>query len=234
MNDRREQLKVEKCYRFMTCQYRDRMTEHRPENEALTFESSAPRIGVFGGTFDPPHIGHLVTAIDCAEALGLDVVLMVVANEPWQKVGTRPISSSADRFAMVRAAVDGIERVEVSDLELRRGGRSYSIDTLAELRERHPGAELFLLLGSDAAAGLDSWDRSAALRDLCRIIVVERPGATTTVPGEFEVERVQVPRLEVSSTELRARVADGRSLRFLVPERVVSQIERLGLYRGST
>lgn len=188
------------------------------------------RIGVFGGTFDPPHIGHLVTAIDVRAALELDVVLMVVANEPWQKVGSRDISPADARLQMVRAAVHDEPGVEASDIELRRGGPSYTADTLAALHGEEPDAELVLVVGSDAAAGLDTWERADEVAASCRIVVVERPGGSTDVPDGFDVERVHVPRLEVSSTELRRRVRDGRSLRYLVPESVVSLIRRDGLY----
>jgi nicotinate-nucleotide adenylyltransferase len=188
------------------------------------------KVGVFGGTFDPPHIGHLVTAIDVVEVLGLDLVLMVVANEPWQKVGSRRITPAADRLEMVRTAVAGVDRVEASDIEIRRGGSSYTVDTLQELRREDPEVELHLVLGSDAAAGLDTWERAEALGDLCRIVVVDRPGASTDVPGGFDVERVNVPRLEVSSTELRARAGAGRSLRFLVPEGVIALVRERDLY----
>ena len=189
------------------------------------------RIGVFGGTFDPPHIGHLVTAVDVRDALRLDEVLMVVANEPWQKAGSRRISSARDRLGMVAAAVADVEGVTASDVEITRGGRSYSVDTLRFLAEAEPDSERYLVLGSDAAAGLDTWDRPDELADLARIVVVERPGSTTEMPTGFRLERVSAPRLEVSSTELRARVAHGQSLRFLIPDPVVSLIEALGLYR---
>ncbi|MHB1137994.1 MAG: nicotinate-nucleotide adenylyltransferase [Microthrixaceae bacterium] len=188
------------------------------------------RVGVFGGTFDPPHIGHLVTAADVRFRLGLDVVLMVVANEPWQKVGTRPVSPAADRLAMVQAAVRDEVGIEASDLELRRGGASYTVDTLAELAREEPGAELFLVLGGDAAAGLDTWERPAEVAAACRIVVVERPGSISSVPDGFPFDRVDVPRLEVSSTELRARVRDGRPTRHLLPDAVISLIAERGLY----
>ena len=110
------------------------------------------RIGVFGGTFDPPHVGHLVTAVNVRHALDLDVVLLVVASDPWQK-SHRELTPAADRLAMVEAAVGDVAGLEASDLELRRGGRSYTADTLAELGRFHPGAELVLVLGIDAAAG---------------------------------------------------------------------------------
>ena len=187
------------------------------------------RIGVFGGTFDPPHIGHLITAIDVRSALDLDVMLMVVANEPWQKA-SRKVTPAATRLAMVRAAVEGEPGVEASDLEIRRGGPSYTVDTLLELRRTEPDAELFLLLGSDAAAGLDTWQRVDELPALCTIVVVERPGSSTLLPEGFSVQHVTVPRLEVSSTELRERAANGRSLRYLVPDGVISLIREGDLY----
>lgn len=194
--------------------------------------SSAPRrrVGLFGGTFDPPHVGHLVTAIDVRDALDLDVVLMVVANEPWQKVGSRAISSASTRVEMVRAAVGSEPGIEVSDVEVRRGGPSYTIDTIEALQAEQPDAELVVIVGSDAAAGLHTWERAEDVARSCRIVVVERPGASTEVPDGFVVEHVHVPRLDVSSTDLRDRVRDGRSLRYLVPDPVISMIERDGLY----
>ena len=190
----------------------------------------ARRIGVLGGTFDPPHIGHLVTAINVRHLLSMDVVLMVVANEPWQKVDSRRISPAADRLAMVRAAVVVEDGVEASDLEMVRGGPSYSVDTLLGLRAAEPATALFLVLGGDAAAGLDTWERPDVVADLCRIVVVDRPGVVSEVPVGFQVERVTVPRLEVSSTDLRERVRDGRPMRYLLPDPVISLIKERGLY----
>ena len=187
------------------------------------------RIGVFGGTFDPPHIGHLITAIDVRDELDLDVMLMIVANEPWQKA-SRKVTPAATRLEMIRAAVLGEPGIEPSDLELRRGGPSYTVDTLLQLRHEEPDAELFLLLGSDAAAGLHTWQRAEELPALCTIVVVERPGMSTELPDGFDVQHVTVPRLEVSSTELRERAATGRSLRYLVPDGVISLIREGDLY----
>ena len=189
------------------------------------------RIGVFGGTFDPPHVGHLVTAVNVRHALDLDVVLLVVANDPWQKAGHRPITPAADRLALVEAAVGDVEGLEASDLELRRGGTSYTADTLAELGQAHPGAELFLVLGSDAAAGLPSWERADEVRARATVVVVTRPGAENGVPpAGWRWQRVETPRLEVSSTDLRARVADGRPLDYLLTPAVIDCIEARGLY----
>jgi nicotinate-nucleotide adenylyltransferase len=175
-------------------------------------------------------VGHLVTAIDVGQALALDVVLMVVANEPWQKADRSDLSPAAVRLAMVRAAVEGVDGVEASDLEIRRGGPTYTVDTLDALHAGEPDAELFLILGADAAAGLDTWRDPHRLSGLCRIVVVDRPGVAVAPPAGFDCELVEVPRLDVSSSDLRARVAAGRSVRFLMADAVVSLIRDERLY----
>jgi nicotinate-nucleotide adenylyltransferase len=188
------------------------------------------RIGVFGGTFDPPHLGHLVTAVNVRHALQLDVVLLVVANVPWQKEGQRPISPPDDRLALVQAAVDGVDGLEASRIELDRGGRSYTADTLAELRTIYPDAELFTVLGEDAAAALTTWGRYQEVVERSTLVVVERPGMHVELPSGIEWVRVEVPHLEVSSTDLRARVADGRPLDFLLTPEVIALIRKRELY----
>jgi nicotinate-nucleotide adenylyltransferase len=188
------------------------------------------RIGVLGGTFDPVHVGHLVTAVNVRHELGLDRVLLVVANDPWQKAGSVSAPAS-DRFAMAAAAVAGIHGIEASDLELRRGGPSYTADTVEELGALHPGAELHLILGSDAAGGLDTWEREAEVRERVRLVVVVRPGAEAARPPDgWSHVVVEVPRLDVSSTDLRARAADGRPLDWLVPGAAVRVIRERRLY----
>jgi nicotinate-nucleotide adenylyltransferase len=190
------------------------------------------RLGIFGGTFDPPHVGHLVTAVNVRHELALDKVLLVVAGRPWQKVGTRDISPSADRYAMVEAAVGSVEGLEASRVEIDRPGLSYTADTLGALRDDDPDVELFVILGSDAAAGLPSWERAGEVRSAATIDVVERPGTREAEPPPgWSWERVEVPRLEVSSTDLRARVADGRPLDYLLTPDVIAAIEARGLYR---
>lgn len=189
-------------------------------------------IGVFGGTFDPPHVGHLVTAAEVRSALHLDRVLLVVANRPWQKVGTRRITPAADRLAMVEAAVAGVDGLEACSLEIDRGGDSFTVDTLAALTDRHPGAHLHLVLGADAAAGLSTWERVDEVRDLAILAVVERTGAEpAAVPAGWRGCVVPVPRLDVSSTDLRVRLAEGRPVDFLVPTGVISCIRERHLYR---
>lgn len=192
------------------------------------------RIGVFGGTFDPPHVGHLVTAVNVRHDLALDRVLLVVANQPWQKLGSRPISSAEDRLAMVRAAVEGVEGLHASAIEIERGGHSYTADTVAGLSAAHPGAELFLVLGADAAAGLATWDRVEEVRRAVTLVVVDRPGAgPAAVPEGWTCVHAEVPRLEVSSTELRDRVAQGRPLDYLLPPAVLACVRERRLYRGA-
>ena len=191
------------------------------------------RLGIFGGTFDPPHVGHLVTAVNVRHEIALDRVLLVVNGQPWQKVGTRPISPAEDRFAMVAAAVGTVDGLEASRIEVDRPGMSYTADTLASLLEEDADRELFVLLGTDAALGLPTWERADEVRRLATIVVVERPGsAVAGPPPGWSWERVVVPRLEVSSTDLRARVADGRPLDYLLTADVIAAIRDRGLYRG--
>ncbi|MFN6119525.1 MAG: nicotinate-nucleotide adenylyltransferase [Actinomycetes bacterium] len=192
---------------------------------------SGRAIGLFGGTFDPPHVGHLVTAVNVRHALSLDVVILMVANVPWQKQGTRPITPAPDRFAMVEAAVADVAGLEAGDLEIRRGGASYTADTLAALAEAEPGARLFTIVGDDAAANITTWERHDEVVDRSTLVVVDRPGAPVELPSGFDWVRVEVPRLEVSSTDLRARVVDGRPLDYLVTDPVLQIIRERGLYR---
>ena len=194
-------------------------------------DETRERLGIFGGTFDPPHVGHLVAAVNARHEARLDRVLLVVANEPWQKVGLRELTPAADRLAMVEAAVEGVEGLEASDIEIRRGGASYTADTLAELHDEDPGRELFLILGSDAAAGLSTWEGVEAVRDLATIVVIERPGAEgERPPVGFCHEVVTVPLLDVSSSDVRSRFADGRPLDYLLTRNVIDCIVDRGLY----
>ncbi len=190
------------------------------------------RLGIFGGTFDPPHVGHLVTAVNVRHELRLDRVLLVVSGVPWQKVGTRPISPAEARFAMVEAAVGDVDGLEASRIEIDAGGPSYTADTLAALRAEDPARELFVVLGTDAAAGLLTWERWEEVRDLATIVVVDRPGSLPApAPEGWRWTHVEVPRVEVSSTDLRARAVDGRPLDYLVTHEVVDWIEAHDLYR---
>ena len=204
-----------------------------PRGAAAVEGSGGLRIGVFGGTFDPPHVGHLVAAINVRHALSLTAVILMVANEPWQKAGTRRITPAADRLAMVSAAVAAVDGLEAGDLEIRAGGPSFTADTLTELAARYPGAELFTVVGDDAATGLLSWERVEEVVARSTMVVVDRPGVAVglpDLPGGAAWIRVEVPHLEVSSSDLRARFVDGRPLDYLVTDPVMAVIAAHGLY----
>ena len=193
---------------------------------------SSQRIGLFGGTFDPPHVGHLVTAINVRHALGLDRVLLVVAGEPWQKEGIRAITPAPDRLAMVEAAVSRVRGLEASRLEVDRNGPSYTADTLRQLRAQYPEAQFFTILGHDAAAGFTTWHDFQTVAAMSRLVVVDRPGVSAPLPAAFDWLRVEVPHVDVSSSDLRARVTDGRPLDFLVSPEVLGIIRERNLYSG--
>jgi nicotinate-nucleotide adenylyltransferase len=190
------------------------------------------RIGIFGGTFDPVHVGHLVAAVNARHDARLDRVLVVVANQPWQKAD-RPVTSAEDRFAMVEAAVEDVEGIEASRLEIDRGGESMTADTLAVLADGQPGADLFLVVGNDVAAQLATWRRADEVKALASLVVVSRAGSKKPVVDDsWRPTWVAIPRLEISSTDLRERAADGRPLDYLVPPKAVHVIRERGLYAG--
>ena len=205
------------------------------------------RIGLFGGTFDPPHVGHLVTAVNVRHALDLDVVILMVANIPWQKEGTRAITPATDRLAMVEAAVEGVPGMVAGRWEIDHGGQSYTAETLEGLVQQWPDAEFFTIVGDDAAGGLQTWERLEIVCSLSRIVVVDRPGHDPSLDSgppldsdpsldsdnESVFVHVEVPRLEVSSTDLRARFADGRPLDYLITEPVLDVIRERSLYSES-
>ena len=191
------------------------------------------RVGLFGGTFDPPHVGHLVTAVNVRHALELDVVVLMVANVPWQKEGSRTITPADDRLAMVEAAVRDVPGLVPGRQEIDHGGPSYTADTLAVLAQQYPGADFFTIIGDDAAAGLRTWTRWEEVVERSQVVVVDRPGESVDVDGGIAWIRVEVPRLEVSSTDLRARFTDGRPLDYLVTQPVLDVIRARGLYGAS-
>lgn len=194
------------------------------------------RLGIFGGTFDPVHVGHLVAAVNARHALALDRVLIVVANEPWQKVANRPVTPAADRLAMVEAAVAGHPGLEASAMEIERGGSSYTADTVEELARRYPGDELFLLVGADVVGDLDTWERIETVREAVTLVAVNRPGAESVALGpegplaDWRACAIEIPDLEISSTDLRDRARTGRPLDYLVPEPAIRVIRSRRLY----
>jgi nicotinate-nucleotide adenylyltransferase len=192
------------------------------------------RIGIFGGTFDPPHIGHLLVAGDALEALALDRVVFIPAAQQPLKGGV-VTAPSRHRLAMVRALAGDDPRFEVDDVEIERGGLSFTVDTLRALRERWRHDDrlaLFLLLGSDAAATLPNWRERDAVATLAEIVVLKR-GDAGTLPEEGQTvgRSITTRRVDVSSTEVRNRVRDGRPIRGFVPDAVAAYIESAALYR---
>lgn len=184
------------------------------------------RIGILGGSFDPIHHGHLILGRAAREELGLDTVLFVPARISPHKTQTRP-ATAEDRLSMVRLALADEPGFAADDLELRRPPPSYTVDTLRELTARHPGAELFLLIGTDNAAKFDTWHQPDEIERLARIIVLQRGPETPEHPWPV-VRRL----VELSSTEIRQRVAEGRSIRYLTPAAVCDYIKARGLYRN--
>ena len=191
------------------------------------------RVGVFGGTFDPPHIGHLIVAQDAYELLGLDRLLFVPAAQPPHKLD-RVVSDVPHRLAMVRLALAGDSRFAVETLELERGGTSYTVDTLRELGRRYPEARLVLLIGADQYAEFATWRDPAEIRRLAELAVLHRGGADA--PGSRarpEPGGVAVTRIDVSATAIRARAAAGASIRYFVIPAVADYIAEHGLYRAA-
>ena len=186
------------------------------------------KLGILGGSLNPVHHGHLIIAERAAEAVGLDRVLFIPTAVSPLKAG-RELAPAADRWAMLKAALRGNPRFQASDLEMRRGGVSYTVDTLREL-QRRTRADLHLILGADAARLLPRWKSIEVVRELATFVLVSRPGhrVRARMPKQHIVE---VPLLEISSTEIRERVRRGLSIRYLVPEGVERHIRRRGLYR---
>jgi nicotinate-nucleotide adenylyltransferase len=193
------------------------------------------RIGLLGGTFDPPHIGHLAIAQRCRAVLDLERVLLVVANDPWQKSADRSITPAEDRFAMVEAAVAGIGGIEASRLEIDRGGPSYTIDTVEEVAAALPAqrpAEIFLIIGADLVETLGTWERPHDLAALVTLAIVTRPHHLIGPPAGWRSVLVAGIELDVSSSEVRAQLLAGESVDDLVPDPVIHCISRRNLYAG--
>jgi nicotinate-nucleotide adenylyltransferase len=185
-------------------------------------------IGLFGGSFDPVHHGHLIVGLIAGEKLGLEVLRFLPAREQPFKQG-RHRTAPEHRLAMLSLAVEGTPGFAVERLELDRAGPSYTVHTLEELRKREPESELVLLLGADAAADLRSWRDSERIPRLARIVVFARPGSPVpALPGIAQV--IEVPAIDISATEVRRRVSRRQSIRYWVPDSVAEYIVRHRLY----
>lgn len=190
------------------------------------------RTGIFGGTFDPVHAGHLAVAASVHAALALDRTLLVVANEPWQKAD-ESVTPARLRYEMAAAAAVDLEipGLAASDLELARGGPSYTVDTAEALRGEDPDGALFLVVGHDVAATLDSWHRVDDLKRLVTLVVVSRPGVTGEVClPEWKVRAVEVPQVDISASAIRRRMANGLPVDGLVPAAAMRILRAAGGY----
>jgi nicotinate-nucleotide adenylyltransferase len=195
------------------------------------------RIGILGGTFNPPHLGHLVAAQEAYRELDLDLVMLIPAGIPPHKpVDDEP--GPEHRLELCRLAVGNDERFAVSDLELRRDGPSFTVDTLDELRSQSPSDDLFLILGGDIAAGLPKWHEPERVLELATVAIAKRRGtakaavedALAQLKGGERARFFQMPRIGISSTMVRRRVRAGQPIRYFVPDGVMHYIERHGLY----
>jgi nicotinate-nucleotide adenylyltransferase len=183
------------------------------------------RIGILGGSFDPIHHGHLILARAAKEELGLDRIVFIPANMSPHKTETKP-ATATDRMEMVRLAIEDEEGFEASDIELKRPAPSYTVDTLRELRHSHPDDEFVLLIGADNVAKFDTWREPDEIRRLAQIAVLDR--ANHSAPHGWPVVRRLV---DISSTDIRGRVAAGLSIRYLTPQRVCDYIASHFLHR---
>jgi nicotinate-nucleotide adenylyltransferase len=205
---------------------------------ATTPNPKAERVGLYGGTFDPVHHGHLILARDAVESLGLSRLIFIPASISPHKLSRQPGASGAARLAMLTAAVEGEARFEVDDCELRRVGPSYTFDTIEQLRARlPPGSEFFYLIGEDNVAALHTWHRIGELRELVTFVVFERGQRLPAGAGARPLQEGSFPaltrRVDISATEIRKRVASGQSIRYLLPEKVLAIIAADTLYRLS-
>lgn len=194
---------------------------------------STSRIGVFGGTFDPPHNAHLALARAALAALRLDELRWIPAGQPWQKA--RTITPAAHREAMVRAAIAAEPRFVLDRIEIERAGPSYTLDTVQALHAARPQAQLFLVIGADQYAGLHTWRDWQVLLGLVTLAVANRPGAVPPVNAEvlrFPHRVLPLPMLDISATDIRARAARGLPVDELVPAEVARYIDSHALYRS--
>jgi len=195
------------------------------------------RVGVFGGTFDPIHSGHIAVAAAVRDRLGLDLVLFVVTSDQWLRENP-PVASAEDRFHMVELAVDNVVGFTASDVDIVRDGSTYTVDTLSDLRQQLGSeAELFLIVGADSAASMDQWIRSEEIGDLTSVVAVGRPGQVfdpTSLASSHPAsgaEYVEGPMVDVSATRVRGFLSAGKPVDELVARAVAEYIEKQGLYR---
>ena len=199
--------------------------------------TTAPRrLGILGGTFDPPHAGHLAAAVAVQTQVALDELVLMVANEPWQKLSDRQVTPAQVRFEMTEALVDGISGLRADDREIRRGGPTYTVDTLEEIIAEHPDTEIFLIVGADTASRLETWHRASDVVRLSTIVIVNRDDVTNAASGflhDARVVNVSMNPVDVSSSAIREAVAHGEAIVSATSSSVASIIRDRSLYVGT-
>ena len=191
------------------------------------------KLGVMGGTFDPIHIGHVLAASEAADQVGLDEVLFVPTGQSWQK-SDRNITSSDHRVAMTALAIEDDDRFTLSLMEVQRSGPSYTIDTVNELKRAEPTTDIYVIVGADAIRTISTWHQSQALINDVHFIVMARAGhgiSADEIPVKHSVV-IEMPQVEISSSDIRERVGSGRSIKYLVPDNVASYIAKHHLYNA--
>lgn len=197
----------------------------------VMFGSQRKRVGLMGGTFNPIHNGHLVVAEQVASQLGLDKVVFLPDNLP-PHVDHKETISAKDRVNMVRLGIADNENFELNTMEIDRGGVSYTYDTVKELKQRHPEADYYFILGGDMVEYLPKWNRIEQLAKMVKFVGVKRTG--TKMQSQYPILWVDVPTIDISSTLIRSKVKQGCSIKYLVPDLVAEYIKKEGLYRERT
>jgi len=187
------------------------------------------RIGVFGGTFNPIHYGHLVLAEQAYEKLNLSSVIIIPSFQPPHK-NSSYIASAKHRYNMVRLAVKGNKRFKISNIEIKRKGRSYLVDTLRQLRKIYPKAKLFFISGSDVSDQIARWKSIKEALKLCKFVLAKRPGYRLKKYTK-NISIISITELDISSSMIRHKIKNGHSLRYLLPEKIISYINRNRLYK---
>lgn len=190
------------------------------------------RLGVLGGTFDPIHNGHLFAANEAAALLNLDQVIFVPTAESWQKA---EFSDAKLRLKMTQLGIRGNKKFKISSVDIKRGGATYTVDTLVDLQKKYPDAQLVFILGADAVAGMDSWKNAEQLGELAEFVAISRPGYSFEQPKSLKapVLRLEIPALAISASEIRERVKANKPIEYLVPPAVAKFILKHRLYRGN-
>ena len=190
------------------------------------------RLGVMGGTFDPIHFGHLVAANEAASQFGLEKVIFVPTGEPWQKSSITP---AKHRYAMTQLAIADNSHFEISDVDIKRDGPTYTVDTLRDIQALHPDAELYFITGADAISQILTWKDVDQIWSKAHFVGVTRPGHALQVPKtpQATVSLIEIPALAISSTDIRARVKAGKPIEYLLPNEVIEYIGQNQLYQGS-